>query len=134
MGPLLAIFLTIALNLVPDGTPAVTISSFVLEGVGMTSTATDFLATRSEDDGWLIHDAFGEAWFQVAVEGGTITITNPANGVADTLDLTAAFGLADAWWRADVVAPTNAPPLPLTAQPNGLDVALEGQLAARIRW
>ncbi len=88
----------------------------------------------AEEHGWLLHDAFGAPWFAVGVEAGTITITNPATGVADALDLTAAFGLPEAWWAAEVVAPTNAPPLALTARIDGLDVRLEDQLAAQIRW
>ena len=69
MGPLLAIFVVISLNMAPDGAQTVTLDSYVVEGVGISADATRFLLTRMDEGRWLLHDAQGRPWYTVEVVG-----------------------------------------------------------------
>ncbi len=134
MGPILAIFLVISLNLAPDHAQSVTLDSYVVEGVGIHADATRFLLTKTGDGTWLLHDAQGEPWFVVAVDGPTLSLTDTA-GAGDRVDIGAAFGLtADEWWASEVIQPPGATPMLLSRRSDGLDVTLDGLLAAEVRW
>ncbi len=135
MGTLLAVFLVISLNLAPTGAQAVTIDSYVVEGVGIYADATRFLLTKTDDATWLLHDAQGQPWFVVAVDGPWLTLTTSDGAATDRVHLGDALGLPDEpWWSGDAVAPPGASPLVLTHLPDGVDVTLEGLLAAEVRW
>ena len=133
MGPLLALFLVISLNLAPAGTQTIVLDNFVVEGVGIYPDATRFVLTRDEG-GWLLPNAQGQPWFTLTVIGPVITLDDNA-GAVDQVDLGAALGLpAEEWWSAAIVEPPGLAPLHLTHLPDGLNVVLDGQLAARVRW
>lgn len=134
MGPLLAIFLVISLNMAPEDTQSVTLDNYVVEGVGIYPDATRFVLTRSDDGTWLLHDAHGAPWFVVSVDGPMLSLTN-MDGGTDLVDMGAALGLpAEPWWASEAVAPPGAAPLVLTHLPNGVNVALDGMRAAEMRW
>ncbi len=134
MGTLLALFLVISLNLAPGGSQSVTIDNYVVEGVGIYPDATTLLMTKNDDATWLLRDAQGNPWFTVAVDGPMLSISS-AGSSGDAVDIGAALGLpAEPWWSGDAVEPAGLPPIPLTHLPNGVDVAVDGQLAAEIRW
>src|SRR5690606_29431694 len=134
MGTLFAVLLVISLNQAPGAAQSVTIDSYVVEGVGIYAEANRFLLPRTAD-AWLLHDALGEPWLLVAVDGPWITLSSTAGEQLDHVDLGAALGLpADAWWASEAVAPPGASPLMLSHLPNGLDVTLDGLRAAEVRW
>lgn len=134
MGVLLAIFVVISLNLVPEGAPSLTIDNYVVEGVGIYPDATRFVLERTEASSWSMLNAQGEPWFVVAVQGPVISLTT-ATGETDTVDIGAAVGLpAEAWWEAASVAPPGASPLVIERLPNGFNVTLDGLRAAEVRW
>lgn len=133
MGPLLALFLVISLNMAPAGTQTIALDNFVVEGVGIYPDATRFVLTR-EESGWLLLNAQGQPWFTLNVDGAVMALDNNA-GAVDQLDLGAALGLpAEEWWRDAIVEPPGLAPLHLTHLPDGFDVTLDGQLAAKVRW
>lgn len=133
MGPLLAIFLIVSLNLAPSGTSTVTIDSYVVEGVGIYDEASRFVAKRVEGGQWELLDAFGDPWFVVSVDGPKLTLLTEAG--PDQVDFGAALGLPDTpWWADDVVEPPGLSPLVLAHLTNGVDIELDGLLAAAIRW
>lgn len=135
MGALLAIFITLSLNLVPAGVDTLTIDSYVIEGVGIYPDANTFLLTRQADGYWQMHDAFAEPWFLVGATGPIMRLADPATGTTEDLDLRIAMDLPDEeWWTTDTIAPPGYDPLLLTHHPNGVDVRLLGDLAAEIRW
>jgi len=110
VGPLLAIFVVISLNMAPDGAQTVTLDSYVVEGVGISADATRFLLTRMDEGRWLLHDAQGRPWYTVEVDGPWLTLTTQA-GTSDRIDLGAALGLpAEPWWASDQVAPPGSTP------------------------
>lgn len=134
MGPLLAVFITLALNLVPAGVDSVTIDSYVVEGVGLFDEANTFVLTR-QAAGWQMHDVHSQPWFVVAVTGSIMHLSDAATGASEALDLRAALGLPDeAWWTTAELAAPGLDPLALTHVANGVDVRLLGGLAASIRW
>ena len=134
MGPLLAIFLVISLNMAPEGAQSVTLDNYVVEGVGIYPDATRFLITSSGDGSWLLHDAQGAPWFTVTVDGPLLMLTNIEGGT-DQVDIGAAVGLpADEWWASELVEPPGVSPLVLTHLPNGVNVTLDGLRAAEVRW
>src|SRR5690606_287801 len=90
VGPLLAIFVVISLNMAPDGAQTVTLDSDVVEGVGIAADATRFLLTRMDEGRWLLHDAQGRPWYTVEVDGPWLTLTTQA-GTSDRIDLGAAL-------------------------------------------
>ena len=135
MGPLLAVFLALSLNLVPAGVDSVTIDSYVVEGVGFHPDATTFLLTRQPDGAWQMHNAFKEPWFLVSASGPVLSLADQAPGATENLDLRVALDLPDEeWWHSDTLAPPGTDPLALTRLSNGVDVHLTGRLAASIRW
>lgn len=135
MGPLLAVFIALSLNLVPAGIDSVTIDSYVVEGVGLHPDATAFLLTRQPDGLWQMHDAFAEPWFLVSATGPVLSLADPATGTSEDLDLRVALDLPDEeWWSSDAIAPPGMDPLLLTHVIDGVDVRLLGSLAAQIRW
>lgn len=135
MGPLLAVFIALALNLVPVGVDRVTIDSYVVEGVGLHPDATTFLLERQPDGFWQMHDAFGAPWFMVNASGPVLNLADPASGATEDLDLRVALDLPDEeWWSGDAIAPPGTDPLMLGHLDNGVDVTLLGSLAAQIRW
>jgi len=135
MGTLLAVFLVISLNLAPPGAQTVTIDDYVVEGVGIFPDPTRFLLARTDEAAWLLHDAQGAPWLVVAVEGPWLTLSGTDGTVLDRVDVGAALGLpAEAWWSGEEVAPPGASPLVLAHRPDGVDVSLDGLLAARLRW
>jgi len=134
VGPLLAIFVVISLNMAPDGAHTVTLDSYVVEGVGISADATRFLLTRMDEGRWLLHDAQGRPWYTVEVDGPWLTLTTQA-GTSDRIDLGAALGLpAEPWWASDQVAPPGSTPLVLTHRPDGVNATLDGMRAAEVRW
>ncbi len=134
MGPLLAVFLVIAMNQAPADVSAVTVRSFVVEGVGIHPDPTEFSVTRLGDGEWQLHDAFGAPWFVVSASGPRFTVVT-ADGTRDEVDLGAALGLPDEpWWAGPTVAPPGSAPLELEHLPTGVNVTLEGLRAAEIRW
>jgi hypothetical protein len=135
MGPLLAVFIALSLNLAPGGVESLTIDSYVVEGVGIYPDATTFLLKRQSDGAWQMHDAFEEPWFVVATSGPVLHLSDPATGTSEDLDLRVALGLADEeWWASDAIRPPGFDPLMLTHRDDGVDVHLLGDLAAAIRW
>lgn len=135
MGPIMATLLALVLNLVPVEATAVELQLFVIEGVGFTNDPSVFSLERSEGASWLLHDAHGKPWMLLEAEGSLLRLADPAGANREEVDLVAAIGLPDgAWWEAEEVGPSGAPPLVLERSPGGLDVTLEGMLAATIRW
>ena len=135
MGTLLAVLLVISLNLAPGGAQTVTIDDYVVEGVGIHPDATRFVLTRRDDATWLLHDAQGQPWFVVGVDGSWLTLSATDGAPLDNVDLGAALGLpAEAWWAGEAVAPPGATPLDLAHRPDGVDVTIDGLLAAEVRW
>ena len=135
MGPMLAVFLALSLNLVPAGVDTFTIDSYVVEGVGLHPDATTFRLDRQAGGGWQMHNAFGEPWFLVAVEGPVLDLSDPGTATSERLDLRFALGLPDGeWWSSDMLAPAGADPLMFTHHADGVDVRLNGSLAGQIRW
>lgn len=133
MGPLLALFLVISLNLAPADTQTIELDNFVVEGVGIYPDATRFVLTR-EDSGWLLLNAQGQPWFTLSVDGPVMTLDDNA-GTVDQVDLGAALGLpAEEWWSDVIVEPPGLAPLHLDHLPDGVNVTLDGQLAAEVRW
>jgi len=134
VGTLLAVFLVVSLNLAPDGAQSMTIDNYVVEGVGIYPDPTTFLLTKNPDATWQLHDAQGNPWFVVAVDGPLLAILN-ASGGKDEVDLGAALGLpAEAWWEADAIEPPGFSPIVLSHLSNGVNVALDGLRAAEVRW
>jgi|SRR5690606_22855063 len=134
MGPLLAIFLVISLNLAPENANSLTIDNHVVEGVGIYAEPTRFVLERNDDAGWSLRNAQGEPWFTVVVEGPVISLTNTEGG-SDRVDIGAAVGLpAEEWWVADSVEPPGLTPLVIERLPNGLNVTIDGLRAAAVRW
>ena len=86
MGPMLAVFLALSLNLAPADVGTFTIDSYVLEGVGLHSDANTFLLERRADGQWQLHDAHGNPWFLVGAAGHVLSLTDPATGEAITVD------------------------------------------------
>lgn len=135
MGPLLAVFIVLSLNLAPAEVDRLTIDSYVVEGVGIYPDATTFLLTRQPDGSWQMHDAFEEPWFMVATTGPILHLSDPGTDTSEDLDLRVALGLPDEeWWVSDAVQPPGLDPLMLTHHDDGVDVHLLGDLAAEIRW
>ncbi len=135
MGPMLAVFLALSLNLAPADVGTFTIDSYVLEGVGLHSDANTFLLERRADGQWQLHDAHGNPWFLVGAAGHVLSLTDPATGTRDDIDLRFALGLPDEeWWLTDTLAPSGADPLLFSHLSDGVDVRLDGQLAGSIRW
>jgi hypothetical protein len=135
MGPLLAVFIALTLNLVPPGVDSLTIDSYVVEGVGIYPDATTFLLSRQPEGVWQVHDAFGEPWFLVAATGPILHLADPVTETSEDLDLRVALGLPDEeWWVSEAIRPPGLDPLMLTHHENGVDVHLLGDLAAEIRW
>lgn len=135
MGPLLAVFIALALNVVPADVDRVTIDSYVVEGVGLHPDATTFLLVRQPDGFWQMHDAFAEPWFMVNASGPVLNLADPVSGTTEDLDLRAALNLPDEeWWSSGALAPPGMDPLILGHLANGVDVTLLGDLAAQIRW
>lgn len=136
MGALLAIFIVLAVNLAPESADSIVVNSYVVEGVGVHTDANSFLLTRGEGGDWHLHNAFGEAWYVVSVDGPRLTLSDAAADYREQVDMGAALGLPDEpWWLADAIEPPGGvEPLALGHLPNGLNVGLEGMLAAEIRW
>jgi hypothetical protein len=132
MGPLLALVVTLALNLVPAEAPSITISNYVVEGVGFSAQPAVFRLDRAEGDRWNMSSARGEPWFEVVVIGSVIRLIG--NGADESLDLAAALGLPEAWWDQPTVTPAGADPLALERVGGGIDVRWSGPLAAQVRW
>jgi hypothetical protein len=132
MGPLLALVVTLALNLVPADATTISISNYVVEGVGFSSEPAVFRLERGADDSWNMSNARGEPWFEVIVSGSVIRLIG--NGADEALDLAAALGLPEAWWDEPTVAPTGADPLVVERVGGGIDVRWSGPLAAQVRW
>jgi hypothetical protein len=70
MGPLLALVVTLALNLAPAEAPSITISNYVVEGVGYSAEPAVFRLDRIDGDRWNMSNARGQPWFEVVVAGG----------------------------------------------------------------
>lgn len=135
MGALTAIFLVLSLNLAPVQTGQVTIHSYIVEGVGYTDQVTEFRVTPLEDGRWLMHDAFGDPWFEVEVQRSTLSLTDLGSGVSEAVDMAEALGVPDeAWWTGEALTPPGAEPLSFSHLANGVDVTLEGVRIAEIRW
>lgn len=138
MGPIMAILLTLVLNLVPPGSSTVELKMFLVEGVGVFAEPTVFTLERAEGASWLLYSAQGDPWMLLEAHGGTLAVT-PARADSsgekrEEVDLTAALGLPDAWWEADTFGPEGQTPLVLERLPAGFDVRLEGELVATVRW
>lgn len=135
MGPIMAILLTLVLNLAPPGTNAVELKMFLVEGVGVFAEPSVFALERAEDSRWLLYNAQGEPWMLLEAQGATLAMADAEGANREEVDLTAVLGLpAGAWWEAEAVGPEGQAPLALERLPGGLDVRLEGALVATIRW
>jgi hypothetical protein len=132
MGPLLALVVTLALNLAPAEVPSITVSNYVVEGVGYSAEPAVFRLDRIDGDRWNMSNARGQPWFEVVVEGSVIRLIG--NGADESLDLAAALGLPEAWWDQPTFTPTGADPLTLEPVGDGIDVRWSGPLAAKVRW
>jgi len=132
MGPLLALLTVLALNLVPASAPTVTISNYVVEGVGFSSAPAVFRLDRIDGNRWNMTNASGQPWFEVVVERSVIRLIGRSSD--ESLDLAEALGLPEAWWEELAVTPTGTDPLDLGRVQGGLDVRWSGPLAGRVRW
>lgn len=132
MGPLLALLTVLALNLAPADVATVTLSSYVVEGVGFSPEPAVFRLERLDGERWAMSNARGEPWFEVVVQASTIRLIGAS--ADETLDLAEALGLPEAWWDDATVAPAGTDPLDVARVPNGIDVHWSGSLAGEIRW
>ncbi|HRP47327.1 MAG TPA: hypothetical protein PLT07_07220 [Trueperaceae bacterium] len=141
MGPLLAVFIALGLNLAPLGATQVTVTDHPKPGtVGRPDTYVLTPATAAEAGElpagtWQMHDPSGADWFLVRVTGSVLHLTDPESGMTEEIDLVASLGLSEGeWWNGDSVSATGAEPLALTHRPDGVDVSLTGVLVGEVRY
>lgn len=132
MGPFVALLTVLALNLAPAEAPSLTIANYVVEGIGFSAVPVVFRFDRIDVDRWTMHNAQGQPWFEVIVEGSVIRLISSA--ADESVDLAAALGLPAAWWDDATVTPAGADPLDLGRVQGGVDVRWSGPLAATVRW
>lgn len=73
------------LNVAPSDAPVLTISNYVVEGVGFSSQPAVFRLERIEGNRWAMSNARGEPWFEVIVDGSVIRLIG--NAADESLDL-----------------------------------------------
>lgn len=135
MGPLLAVLVALALNLAPPAAASVTVVDHPKPGTVGEPVAYVLNRAEDVDDTWVMHDATGRPWFLVRASGSVLHLSDPDSDVSEDLDLMAALGMEDPeWWLAERVEAAGAEPLVLSHLPNGVDVALVGQLVGEVRY
>lgn len=138
MGPLLAVLISLALNLAPFGASQVTVIDHPKPGtVGEPDhyLLTPATAADLPEGTWQVHDPSGAPWFLVRVDGSVMYLSDPESGMTEELDLVALLGLEDgAWWEGDTVAAGTAEPLSLTHRADGVDVSMTGALVGEVRY
>lgn len=132
MGPFVALLTVLALNLAPAEAPSLTIANYVVEGIGFSGEPAVFRFDRIEANRWTMHNAQGQPWFEVIVEGSVIRLISTA--ADESLDLAAALGLPEAWWDDPVVTPAGSDALEFDRVQGGVDVRWGGPLAGQVRW
>jgi hypothetical protein len=132
MGPFLALLTVLALNLVPADDTTLTVSTYVVPGVGFSGQPVVFRLDRIDAMRWSMHTALGEPTFEVIVEGSVIRLIG--DGADEALDLAEALGLPEAWWEEASIEPTGVDPLEIERVQGGIDVRWSGPLAGQIRW